>query len=134
MKNSAVVTGLIDWGGSKNKYQDLVFILTVFTVFRFLVHWMCKKTWCLLLLQVNRACEHYKCNKIGMITLRCTFCFFKKVRALSTFSSMWILILPLDGLGCKQRRCIENSVNYQTHQDKYISLFSNGIENNAKEN
>ena len=33
-----------------------------------------------------------------------------------------------------QEDALKNSVNYHTRQDKYISFFHNGIENNAKYN
>ena len=40
---------------------------------------------------------------------RCTRCSCRKVKALSTFSRQWILILPLVGRGCNRRRILSHN-------------------------
>ena len=57
LKNFAFVTGLLTEEARRAKYISKLLVF-IFTVSRFLVHWMSKKTWHLLV-QVNRACEYY---------------------------------------------------------------------------
>ena len=106
-KLSLVVVVVIDWEARRAKYISRLsgFNFTVFTLSRFLKRWMCKKTWCLLLLQNCSETLSFSFSNLKYIqkVVSLPKIQFSKI---STFllSAAFFLILPSKRSSCTLRK------------------------------